>query len=113
MVALRTELIRLFPGGDRREVKVFPAALFQKMTHKIIDVEPLHDEDDGVLGLVVEPAEQCVANPQNGTFTYRLRHSILGFHRIIDNQEATSAPRDRSTHRRRQAPTSESGRKLQ
>ena len=39
------------------------AAVLEKMTDEVVDMEPLHDHDDGILGLVVEAGQQRVGGP--------------------------------------------------
>src|SRR5262249_19774733 len=46
--------------SDRWQIEVRPALLFEQMTDKIVQVQALHNHDDGVLGLVIETAEQRV-----------------------------------------------------
>ena len=39
----------LFAFRNRRQIEVHPALLLQQMADEIVDVEPLHDDYDGVL----------------------------------------------------------------
>jgi hypothetical protein len=47
-----------FGLSDRWQIEVRPALLFQQMADKIVQVKALHNHDDGILGLVIETAEQ-------------------------------------------------------
>jgi hypothetical protein len=49
--------------GDRGQVEPSPTALRQKVSGKIIDVQGLHHQHDGVIGLAVEPGEQGMRKP--------------------------------------------------
>src|SRR5262249_26442439 len=48
---------------DRRKVQMSPTSLLEEMTDEVIGMEPLHDDDDRALGLMVEPRQQRVRVP--------------------------------------------------
>src|SRR5262249_8250430 len=52
--------------GNRRERQDLPVTLLENMANQIVLVQPLHDDDDAALGLVVEAANQTVVVPLIG-----------------------------------------------
>ena len=103
----------MFAFRNRRQIEVRPAVLLQQMANEIVDMEALHDHDDGVLGLVVETGEQRVGVPLLGTFACCFRIGILRLHGIVDDDEVAAAAGERAADRGRQPVASERGRELQ
>src|SRR5262249_9787010 len=73
--------------SDSRQVEVYPVfpLILQEMPDQIIDVQSLLYDDDYPSPLVVEPGGEGGPKPANSRLARRLRHSILGFQWIIDN----------------------------
>ena len=65
--------------GDRREAHDFPRLLREDMADEVVLVQPLHDDDNGAVALVVEPAIEGVVKPLVGRFSLRLRERLLRF----------------------------------
>src|SRR5262249_9689727 len=77
--------------SDRRQIEVRPALLFQQMADRIVQVKALHNHDDGVLGLVIETAEQRVGVPLLGIFAGSFRIGVLRLERVINDDEVAAA----------------------
>ena len=64
----RLDLVHLVGFGDRREAHDLPGLLPEHVADEIVFVQPLHDDDDGAMPLVVEPAVEGVVEPLVGGF---------------------------------------------
>ena len=69
-----------------------PAAFLQKVTCKIVHMNPLHHKNDGILPLVIEARIDRVVEPLLGVRPFRLRHSFGGLERIVDDDQTAAAP---------------------
>ena len=49
------------------------------MADEVVSVQPLHDDDDAAVALVVEPAIERVVKPFVGRFPLRLGERLLRF----------------------------------
>src|SRR6516164_4076555 len=98
---------------NRRQIEVRPAFLLKKMTNKVTQVQPLHDYDDGVVGLVVQAAEQRVRVPLLGPFASGFRIGILWLERIVDDNEVAAAAGEGATDRGGQPVATAGGGKFQ
>jgi hypothetical protein len=58
---------------------------------EIILVQPVHDQDDGTLLLVVEPAVEGMVKPFVGRLPLGLRQGLLGLQRIVDDDDVGAA----------------------
>jgi hypothetical protein len=79
------------------------AAVLEKVTDEVVDVQALHAHDDGVLGLVVEAGQQRVGVPLPKIVAGGLGLSLLGLQGIVDDQEVTATARQGA--RRPMSPT--------
>src|SRR6516165_7161029 len=98
---------------NRWQIEVCPAFLLKKMTNKVTQVQPLHDYDDGVGGLVVQAAEQRVRVPLLGAFAGCFRIGILRLERIVDDNEVAAAAGEGATDRGGQPVATAGGGKFQ
>ena len=62
------------------------------MTGEVILMQPVHDQDDGTRQLVVQPAVEGVVVPFVGRPALRLRQRLLGFERIVDDDDVGTPP---------------------
>ena len=72
MVPDRLDLVHLIGFGDGRKAHDFPGLLLEDVANEIVLVQPLHDDHDGALTLVVEPAVEGVAEPIIGGLPLRV-----------------------------------------
>ena len=87
-----TEIVVGVGGCNRRQVEMEPATLFQQMAGQVIDMEPLHDDDDRILALVVESRGKGVAEPVFQRCAHLRRHRISRLLWIVDyDQRSTSS----------------------
>jgi hypothetical protein len=54
-------------------------------------MEPLHRHDDETVTLIIEPAQSRVVEPIDGTLQRHLGVGIIGFDRVIDDQDVAAA----------------------
>jgi len=57
----------------------------------IVFVQPLHDDDDGAVTLVVDPAVEGVVVPLVGPLALRVRQGLLWLQWIIDQDDVGAA----------------------
>ena len=69
-----------------------PRLLAEHVADQIVLVEPLHDDDDGATALVIEPAVEGMDEPLVAGLPQRLGERVLGFQRVIDQDEVGTAP---------------------
>lgn len=62
------------------------------MADQVIDVKPLHDDNDRVLGLVIETSHERMRDPPLGRLADSFRVGILWFDRIVDDDQAAPRP---------------------
>ena len=74
----RLVLVHLVGFGDRRKAHDLPRLLGEHMANEIILVQPLHDDDDGAVALVVEPAVEGVVKPVVGRLPLGVGERFLG-----------------------------------
>ena len=77
--------------GDCRERHDLPWLLATHMADQVVFVQALHDDDDGAAPLVVEPAVEGMAEPVVGGLPLRVGERLLGFQRIIDQDDVGAA----------------------
>src|SRR5207248_7776110 len=75
--------VHLVGLGDRRKAQDLPTLLREHMADEIVLVQPLHDDDDGAMALVVEPAVKGVVVPLVGGFSLRVGGRFLRLARIV------------------------------
>ena len=68
----RLEPVLLIGFGDGRKAEHLPSLLRENMADQIVLVQPLHDDDDGAMPLVVEPAVERVVKPLFGSPPLRI-----------------------------------------
>src|SRR5271166_1532152 len=73
--------------GDRREAHDLPIFLGQHVADEIVLVQPVHDQDDGTLLLVVQSAVEGMVEPLVGSPPLGLRQGLLGLQRIVDDND--------------------------
>ena len=83
----RLDRVLLVPLRDRRETNHLPTFLLEHVTHEIVFMEALHDEDDTALFFVVEPAEKGVVVPVVDAAALAFGERLVGFQGIIDGDE--------------------------
>jgi hypothetical protein len=92
----QVSLVRL---GDRRKAYDLPILLRQYVADQIVPrvtpegqalVQPVHDQDDCSLLLVVEPAVEGVVEPLVGRAPLGLRQGLLGLQRVVDDDDVGS-----------------------
>ena len=86
---------------DRGQIEMNPAVRIRlvQMPHQVVLMEPLHDDDDHAILLVVEAGQQCSLEPVYAAIASDFRRGILGFDRIIDDDEVPAAPGKRAADR--------------
>ena len=95
--------MRLVGLGDRRKAQDLPTFLRKDVTDEVVFVQPLHDDHDGAMALVVEPAVEGVVVPLVGGFPLRVGERFLRLQRIID-QDDVGAASGQDTDDNHQAP---------
>ena len=88
----RIDHMRLVRLGDRRKAHDVPILLRQHVADQIVLVQPVHDQDDGPLLLVVEAAVEGVVEPLVGGPPVGLRQGLLGFQRVVDDDDVRTPP---------------------
>jgi len=100
-LALADRIIGGF-GAYRWDDQLGPISLNQD-AGEVIDVEPLHRDDDQTLCRDVEPAESGVAEPIDCIPPCDLRFGVIGLYRIVDDQDPTATAGQRTADRSGQA----------
>jgi len=77
--------------GNRRQAHDLPLLLGQYMAGEVVLVQPVHDQHDRPLPLVVEPAVEGVVVPFVGRLALRLRQRLLGHQRVVDDDDVGAA----------------------
>src|SRR5216683_7255283 len=57
------DLVRLLGFGNRRKAQNLPRLLPEDVADEVVFMQPLHDDDDGAVALVVEPAVEGMVVP--------------------------------------------------
>src|SRR5436305_12861570 len=84
--------VRLILLRDGRKANHIPRFQAKHMADKIVFMQSLHDEDNASLSLIVEPTVQGVIEPVVDGLALGVRKSLLGFQRVIDNDEIGAPP---------------------
>ena len=66
------DAMQLICVGDRRKAQDLPTFLRKDVTDQVVFVQPLHDDHDGAMALVVEPAVKGVVVPFVAGFALRV-----------------------------------------
>jgi hypothetical protein len=86
------DLVPLVGLGDCREAHDLPILLPQHVADQIVLVQPVHDQNDRTLLLVVEPAVEGMVKPLVGRPPLDLREGLLGLQRVVDDDDVGAAP---------------------
>lgn len=78
-------LLRLFGDGGQIEMRPVFALVLQDVSDQIIDMQPLHHQDDDALLLIVEASGEGGFEPADDSVSSCLRHGVFRLERIIDN----------------------------
>ena len=81
----RLDLVHLVGFGAGREAENLPRLLREDMADEVVLVQPLHDNDDRAVPLVVEAAVKGVIVPCIGTVSLRCGERLVGLQRVIDD----------------------------
>ena len=76
-----------------------PVFLLQDVSHQIILMKPLHDNDDATRPFIIEPAVKCVVKPVIHCPALGFRECLIRFQRIINNDEVRASSGEHSAHR--------------
>jgi len=74
----RLDHVRLVVLGDRREAHDLPWLLRQHVADQVVFVQPVHDQDDRTLPLVVEARVEGVVEPLVRCLALGLRECLFG-----------------------------------
>jgi len=85
---------RLVLLGDRRQTDDLPVLLRQHVANQIVLVQPVHDQHDRTLLLVVQPAVEHVVEPFVGALPVRFRQGLFGLQRVVDDDVGTPPGQD-------------------
>src|SRR5271169_1557468 len=73
--------------GDRREVHDLPILLGQHVADQIILVQPVHDQDNRTLLLIVQPTVEGMVDPLVCRLPPGLRQGLIGLQRVVDDDD--------------------------
>jgi len=91
--------MRLVRLGDRRKAHDVPILLRQHVADQIVLVQPVHDQDDGALILVLEAAVEGVVEPLVGGPPVGIGQGLLGFQRVVDDDDVGTPPSQHAADR--------------
>jgi hypothetical protein len=74
--------------GDRRKPHDLPRLLGDHVADDVVLVQPLHDDDDGAILLVILAAVEGVVEPVVGGLALGVGERLLGLQRIVDQDDA-------------------------
>src|ERR1700694_1544461 len=92
-LAPRNSLISI---GERRNIQVLPATLFEHMSDEILGMQTLGDMDDDAVHLRVAAGQQGGLVPPGGLNSHGFRSRLFWAHCIIENYNVSAAARERS-----------------
>ena len=78
--------------GDGRQIQMHPFLLIEDMADQVIDVETLHDDDDDVVDLAVQPRVQRTVVPLLVRLPLGLGEGVGGLQWVVDDDDVTAAP---------------------
>src|ERR1700674_5334124 len=85
--------------GNCREGHDVPALLLEYMAHEIILVKSLHNQNNDIALLVVEPTDQGVVVPLIREATLSLGQGLFRLQRIINDDHVAPSPGQHSANR--------------
>ena len=97
----RLDVAALIPLGDRGQNEVVPPRPGREMAGQIVLVQPLHDQQDAALLLVVQPAEQGGVEPLVDPDPGRVRERLVRLERVVDDDQVGASAGQHPVHRRR------------
>jgi len=75
----RLDAVDLVGFGDRRKAEDLPRLLCENVADEVVLVQPLHDDHDSAVALVVEAAVEGVVKPLVGRFPLRHGERLVRF----------------------------------
>jgi hypothetical protein len=84
--------------GNRRKGDHLPRLMFEHVPDKVVLVQPLHDQDDAAVLLVIEPTEQAVVVPFVHRLALRIGERLIGLEGVIDNNDVAATAGQNATH---------------
>ena len=108
----RDKVVTLVPLCDGRQGQHIPGFCLLQVSHKIVCMQPLHDDNDRALILPVEAAAQRIVIPVMDGLPPHLRERIVGLHGIIDDDHIRAAPGHHAADRGREPVTAFGGLEL-
>src|SRR5262249_28124608 len=73
----RLDFVDLVGFGDRRKTQDLPLLLRENVADEFVLLQPVHNDDDCAVALVVLPAVEGVFEPLVGRFSLRLGERLL------------------------------------
>ena len=87
----RLDLVHLVHFGDRRKAQDFPLLLRENMADQVVLMQPLHDDDDGAVPLVVESAVESMDEPLVAGVPLCVRERLVRLQRIVNQNYVGAA----------------------
>src|ERR1700746_4141519 len=88
MVSIRCSSSASAIAGKAQDLPTF---LRKDVTDQVVFVQPLHDDHDRAMALVVEPAVKGVVVPFVAGFALRVGERLLRLQRIVDQNDVGAA----------------------
>ena len=73
--------------GDGRETEDLPRLLAKDVADEVIFMQPLHDDDDGAMPLVILPAVESVVEPFVAGAPLRVGQRLVRLEGIVDQDD--------------------------
>ena len=84
--------------GDRREGKLMEAATLFDKAGQVVDMKPLHDQDQDTPDLVVETAQQRAPVPLVVGLPRSVRQRVLRLDRVVDDDDVSTPSGQGAAH---------------
>ena len=88
--------------GDGRKADHLPGLLLEHVADQIVLVQPLHDQHDRAMALVVQPAVERMLVPGVGGSTLRVRQGLIRLERVVDHDQVGASPGQHASDRGRE-----------
>jgi hypothetical protein len=88
----RLDLVLLVGFSDCRKTQDLPRLLPEHVADEVVLMQSLHDDDNGPVTLVVEPAVEGVEEPIVRCIPSCVGQRLLRFRGIVDQNEIGAAP---------------------
>ena len=95
----RLDLVHLVHFGDRRKAQDFPLLLRENMADQVVLVQPLHDDNDGAVPLVVESAVESMDEPLVAGLPLCVRERLIRLQRVVNQNYVGAATGEHTTGR--------------